>query len=86
MVQTLVKSRMRGTAVVGFLLCQNLFGAGLGPFLIGFLNDVLGPQFGADAVRYSLSMIMLFAVCAGLTGLATNRWLLADHRRTWQPS
>lgn len=83
MVQTLVRSRMRGTAVVGFLLCQNLIGAGLGPLLIGMLNDALAPELGNDAVRYSLSVIMALAALAGVAALSTNRWIRSDYQRTW---
>ena len=86
MVQTLVRSRMRGMAVTGVVFCQNLVGAGLGPLFIGVLNDVFASRYGAYATRYSLSVTLALVVVTGIAGLTANRWLTQDHRRTWQAS
>ena len=83
MVHTLVRSRMRGTAVAGIILGQNLIGAGLGPLLIGVLNDVFADRYGVFAARYSLSITMALVVIVGISALASNRWLLQDHARSW---
>ena len=84
MVQTLVRSRMRGMAVTGVVFCQNLVGAGLGPLFIGVLNDLFSERFGVYATRYSLSVTLALVVVTGIAGLTANRWLARDHRRTWQ--
>lgn len=84
MVQTLVRSRMRGMAVTGVVFCQNLIGAGFGPLIIGVLNDLFAERYGAYATRYSLSVTLTLVVVTGIAGLTANRWLTGDYRRTWQ--
>jgi hypothetical protein len=37
----------------------NLIGLGLGPQAVGLLNDGLGPRFGTEAIRYSLSAVAI---------------------------
>ena len=83
MVQTLVRSRMRGMAVTGVVFCQNLIGAGFGPLIIGVLNDLFAARYGAYATRYSLSVTLTLVVVTGVAGLTANRWLTRDYRRTW---
>ena len=39
-----------------------LYGSGAGPQAIGILNDVLTPRFGDDAVRYSMTLVLLTCV------------------------
>jgi predicted MFS family arabinose efflux permease len=52
--QGLVKVRMRAVASATLLTILNLVGLGLGPLLVGFMNDRLAPTHGAEAIRYSL--------------------------------
>ena len=52
--QVLVKLRMRAVASAILLFILNLIGLGLGPQLVGVLNDLLASSFGDEAVRYSL--------------------------------
>ncbi len=52
--QALVKLRMRAVASAILLFILNLIGLGLGPQLVGVLNDLLASAFGDEAVRYSL--------------------------------
>ena len=46
--QGLAQVRMRGTAAALLLLIINLIGLGLGPQLIGSLNDALTARFGGS--------------------------------------
>jgi predicted MFS family arabinose efflux permease len=64
--QNLVRPAMRAFTAALMLFVINLIGLGLGPQVVGMLNDGLGPTFGAEAVRYSLCL-------AG----ATNLWAAA---------
>ena len=41
------------------LFVLNIVGLGLGPSLVGALNDALAPQHGDFAVRYSLLLVAL---------------------------
>jgi hypothetical protein len=54
MTQGLVPPSMRATASAINLFIVNLIGLGLGPFLMGYLNDVLASEYGAVSIRYSL--------------------------------
>lgn len=54
MTQGLVPPSMRATASAINLFIVNLIGLGLGPFLMGFLNDALAAEYGAVSIRYSL--------------------------------
>ena len=65
MAQNLVKVRMRALASALLLFILNLVGLGLGPLVVGFLNDLLEPRFGEEAIRYSLLIVTLMG------GLAT---------------
>lgn len=72
MVQGLAKPAMRATAAALTLLVLNLVGFGLGPWLVGILNDALSERFGAQSVRYSLLIIGVFHVWG-----AIHNWLAA---------
>jgi predicted MFS family arabinose efflux permease len=54
MTQGLVPPSMRATASAINLFIVNLIGLGLGPFLMGYLNDALAADFGQESIRYSL--------------------------------
>jgi MFS family permease len=62
--QNLARPSMRATASAVLLLILNIVGLGLGPFLVGLLNDVLTARFGAEAIRWSLLLV------AGIGGSA----------------
>ena len=54
MTQGLVPPSMRATASAINLFIVNLIGLGLGPFLMGYLNDALASEYGEVSIRYSL--------------------------------
>jgi len=80
-VQGLVSLRMRAMASAVLLFALNLIGLGLGPQLVGVLNDALDPQFGLEAVRYSLLTIGLAKAWGALHSLAAGRTLREDLER-----
>jgi len=59
MTQGLVPPSMRATASAINLFIVNLVGLGLGPWLMGYLNDALAPQYGDISIRYSLLSVGL---------------------------
>ena len=70
--QGLVPVRMRAVASASLLTILNIFGLGLGPLLVGMMNDALADPYGPDAIRYSLLAM------AGLGALAAPCfWLCA---------
>src|SRR5262245_53439542 len=77
-VQGLVRLRMRATAMALFLFVLNLVGLGLGPLVVGGLNDLLLPRFGDLSVRWSLTLVSLLAVPGGLVLLRASETLEGD--------
>jgi MFS family permease len=73
--------RMRAVASSLMVLCASLLGQALGPLIVGYLNDRLEPQFGAEAVRYSLLITVGTALGAGLCFLRTARHIVRDSQR-----
>ncbi len=64
--QNLARPGMRATASALLLLILNLVGLGAGPFLVGWLNDELAPQYGELAIRTSLVVVALVGGLASL--------------------
>jgi MFS family permease len=60
-VQTFAEPHRRATAVSLVLFLASLLGAGIGPYLIGLVSDLLEPTFGRESLRYALliSCVML---------------------------
>jgi len=54
LVQGLVAPGLRATASATQLAVTNIVGYGIGPVLVGALNDALAPRFGQGAIRWSL--------------------------------
>ena len=63
-VQNLVPQYWRTQASALMLLAINLLGMGLGPLLVGALSDSFS-QFGADSVRYGLSIGVSLSLIGG---------------------
>ncbi len=59
MIQAVVRLRTRSLAVAVHLFVVNLFGLGLGPVVVGALNDALHADYGAGAIRYTMSIAVV---------------------------
>jgi MFS family permease len=68
--QSLADLRLRALAASLLLLSINLLGLGVGPQLVGLLNDAWSASLGTDAIRASLSVV------CGFQGLAVACYLL----------
>lgn len=77
-VQHLVAPSMRATASAMFLLVNNLLGIGLGTYYFGLMADLLEPQFGTDAMRYSIYSGGGFYLVAALLMFLASRTLKTD--------
>jgi predicted MFS family arabinose efflux permease len=84
MTQALVQPHMRATAAATIVFLLNLVGLGLGPFIVGALNDWLAPTLGATAVRYSLLFASVPHALASIFNLLAARHLVADLERAKQ--
>lgn len=77
-VQTVVPARMRALSAALVITSNTILGLGIGPPLVGWLNDVGAARFGAESIRYSLLAAMsMVLVSAGFLGWA-GRSLEAD--------
>jgi predicted MFS family arabinose efflux permease len=68
--------RAFGNAVL--LLCFNLFGLGLGPWLTGLLSDALVPFAGQDALRFALAIMLVPSAIGALVFLYAARFFDND--------
>lgn len=81
MVQGLVELRMRATGAAILLFVANMVGLGLGPLIVGLLNDhVFGPAHGAGAIRYSMLVVGLIGGTGSALFWAASRNLEAELR------
>ena len=81
MVQGLVQLRMRATASAILLFVLNLVGLGLGPLLVGAMNDYIFMEQGDHAIRYSLLVMGVLGGCASLLFWLASRHLPGDLAR-----
>jgi len=58
MAQNLAPPQMRATAAALVILFITFLGTGLGPWAVGYLNDVLEPTYGRLAIRWSLLAVL----------------------------
>ena len=79
LVQALAPLRMRAMASAVLLFILNLIGLGLGPTIVGVLNDVLHPRFGDEAIRVSL-LLLCFLTC-GACCIPRSRRAASGRRR-----
>ena len=74
MIQSLVRPDMRAQASAINLFVVNMIGLGVGPLLVGFLNDTAFADQGDRAIRFSLLFSALIGVLAsGFFYLASRR-------------
>ncbi len=72
-VQNLVPPPMRAVAAAVLIFFVTMLGMGLGPQVVGFINDWLEPSYGALAVRWSLVIVLSTSlVGAGLLALGAR--------------
>jgi fucose permease len=65
--QGLARPRMRAMAVAIHLFVVSILGGGVGPWLVGLLNDGFQAEYGDAGIR--LSLVWVQAVCLTLAGV-----------------
>ena len=78
MTQGLVQLRMRATASAILLFVLNMVGLGVGPILVGAMNDYLFVEYGVDAIRYSLAVMGVLGGFASLAFWMASKTLRSD--------
>jgi MFS family permease len=79
--QTVARPSMRALASAIILLSATCFGQGVGPLVVGALNDALKSDFGALAVRYSLLSTSVTTVLGALLFVWAASSIRADIKR-----
>ncbi len=82
--QGLVGLRMRALASSIFLFVLNLIGLGLGPQVAGVISDILNhtTSLGSDALRWSLTLCLVFNLLSAMLFFLASRTLRADLNRS----
>jgi MFS family permease len=78
---SVARSDMRAVAAALYFLVCTLVGLACGPAIVGTLNDVLKPELGETAIRYSMLLTAASAAGAGLVTLIAGRYWLRDVER-----
>jgi MFS family permease len=78
MTHALVTVRMRALASSVLLFVLNLIGMGLGPQLVGILNDALAPRYGVESIRYSLLWVGMAKLLALVLFLLAALFVVRD--------
>ena len=79
--QTVARPDLRAFRAATVLLTATLFGQGLGPLVVGALNDALKGDYGVDAIRYSLLSAAVASTLGAATFLFAAPWLRRDIAR-----
>jgi len=82
--QRLALFNMRATAAAIMLFLINIIGAGLGPFIVGLVNDALEPLYGIEAIRYSLLTLVIIGFFGSGFFYLASRTLESDVSRVNQ--
>lgn len=80
----LAKPRMRATAVALATLITTIIAGSVGPFLVGFLNDLLAAEHGDMAIRISFLVLPVMAAVSVVFYLAMGRTIESDLQRVSQ--
>ena len=78
MTHALVTVRMRALASSVLLFVLNLIGMGLGPQMVGYLNDALAPRYGIESIRYSLLWVGMAKLVALVLFLLAAKYVVQD--------
>lgn len=78
LVQNLTGPRLRATGAAFLMVIANLVGLGLGPYFAGLLSDLLSPRFGADSLKWALSIGTVTYAVGTLLFLIASRSLKED--------
>jgi len=76
--QNLAPPAMRSMASAFIILFITFLGTGLGPWAVGFLNDLLAPRFGDEAVRWSLLVMLWTCLLGALLFALASRTIRQD--------
>ena len=80
-VMNIAQPRMRSVAVAIVVFSTGLLGQVCGPVVIGYLNDVLHPTLGDEAIRYSLLLVAFCTSAAAVCFIVAARLIEEEAAR-----
>jgi predicted MFS family arabinose efflux permease len=86
LLQSLMRPRMRSSALSVVFFLNNLIGYGAGPLAVGLLSDVLTASRGADSLRTALALVMSLQVLAAVLFLRAGATAEHDVEHATQAS
>jgi MFS family permease len=86
MTQSVAPPSVRALAAAIVVFAINLVGMGLGPLVVGALNDAFAPRFGLEAVRYSLMIAAVPHTLAAVFNVLAARTLREDLKLATRPA
>lgn len=72
-ITNIVRTDQRALAIAMILLGASFLGNAIGPTAVGMINDALQPSLGDEAIRYSMLLIAITPLLAGLCLIAAAR-------------
>lgn len=75
LVMEVAPSRMRALAIATLVLFAGLLGQAAGPLIVGVANDALASTLGLTAIRYSMLILAVTALLAGLMIMRAGKYL-----------
>lgn len=78
--QLLVPDDIRAMAAAVLLFCLTLVGSSVGPFVIGWVSDLLAPNVGALSLRYAMCLLAITMAWSALHFYFAARALPTDIR------
>lgn len=91
-IQRVVPIRSRSLAVGIQLSVANIISLSFGPPIVGYISDMLRPDYGTESIRYALAVASFTAFGGTACYLSAGRYVLADieaaesRRRSEQPN
>ncbi len=80
--QSLFDASMRAMTHAVWSMAANLIGMGLGPLAVGWLSETMSIEFGADSIRYAMTIVAGVALPATLALLIGARYIRKDFRQS----
>jgi MFS family permease len=77
--QNIAPPHMRATAAALIILFVTLLGQGVGPLAVGYVTDLLEPQYGVLAIRWSLLSILATCSIGAIFFAASARSIRRDY-------
>ena len=78
LMQRLIGTEIRATALAVVMLLSNLLGMGIGPQLVGLISDRLQPSLGNDSLRYAMLAISFVALWSAFHFWRVGRTVARD--------